>query len=160
MTLKARNILHEIWSISSLLMVWTSAPWERGADILNGSAANIRYADWKEIYPPTKTFFSFHKKISETLNFDAIHQYTVLVHFLINHSLSICPLLSAFALSVCLSVCVAQLNNLCSSEADGCHFPDDILNCIVLNEIVWISFKIHWSLLLRVKLTIFQHWFR
>ena len=29
-----------------------------------------------------------------------------------------------------------------------------------MNEIVRIPFKFHWSLILRVQLTIFQHWFR
>ena len=60
---------------------------------------------------------------------------------------------------------------------NGRHFADDIFKCIFLNENIWIPIKIsmkfvswmkmlefwlhfHWSLLLRVQLTIFHHWFR
>ena len=50
--------------------------------------------------------------------------------------------------------------NTLRRRQNGRHFPDDIFNCIFFNKKVWISIKIHWSLLPRVKLTIFQHWFR
>ena len=36
----------------------------------------------------------------------------------------------------------------------------DIFKCIFLNEKFDFRFKFHWSLFLRVQLTIFQHWFR
>ena len=41
-----------------------------------------------------------------------------------------------------------------------CHFPDDIFKCIILNENVSISIKISLKFVPKVKLTIFQHWFR
>ena len=43
---------------------------------------------------------------------------------------------------------------------NGCHFPDNILKWIFLNQDEWLSIKIHWSLFLGVQLTIFEHWFR
>ena len=41
-----------------------------------------------------------------------------------------------------------------------CHFGDNIFKFIFLNENVRISLRFHWSLFLRVWLTILQHWFR
>ena len=41
----------------------------------------------------------------------------------------------------------------------GRHFAGDILQCIFVNENIWISIDIHYSLF-RVELTLFQHWFR
>ena len=43
---------------------------------------------------------------------------------------------------------------------NGRHFADDILKCIFLMKMYGLWLKFHWSLLLRVQLTIFQHWFR
>ena len=41
-----------------------------------------------------------------------------------------------------------------------CHFADESFKCICLNKNVRILIKYHWSLFLRVQLTISQHWFR
>ena len=43
---------------------------------------------------------------------------------------------------------------------NGRHFVEDIYGSSFLNENIWISLKLHWSLFLRVQLTISQHWFR
>ena len=42
---------------------------------------------------------------------------------------------------------LGQLNTL-RLRQNGHHFPDDIFNCIFLDENVWISIKIRWSLFL------------
>ena len=52
------------------------------------------------------------------------------------------------------------LVNTLRLRKNGRHFPNNIFICIFLDENVWISIKIHWSLFLGVQLTIFQHWFR
>ena len=43
---------------------------------------------------------------------------------------------------------------------DSNHFPDNVLKCNFLNENAWIFLWFHWSLFLRIQLTIFQHWLR
>ena len=43
---------------------------------------------------------------------------------------------------------------------DGCQFPDNFFKRIFLNKNVRIYIEFHWSLFLRVQLTIFQYWFR
>ena len=43
---------------------------------------------------------------------------------------------------------------------NGRHFADDIFRCIFVNEKICIWLKFHWSLFLRLQLTINQHWFR
>ena len=43
---------------------------------------------------------------------------------------------------------------------NGRHFTDDIFRCIFVNEKFSILLKFHWSLFLRVRLTITQHWYR
>ena len=53
-----------------------------------------------------------------------------------------------------------QWVNSSPPEQKGCHFADDIFGCIFVNEKFCILVKFHWSLLLRVQLTITQHWFR
>ena len=50
--------------------------------------------------------------------------------------------------------------NTFRSRQDGRRFADDTFKRIFLNEKVWILIKFHWSLFLKVQLTIFQHWFR
>ena len=45
-------------------------------------------------------------------------------------------------------------------RGNGCHFADDIFRCICVNEKFCFLIKFHWSLFLRVQLTITQHWFR
>ena len=42
-------------------------------------------------------------------------------------------------------------------KQNGCNFADDSLKGIFLNKNVWIAIKCHWSLFLRVQLTIFSH---
>ena len=56
-----------------------------------------------------------------------------------------------------------MLTNFVNSSPTGqniSHFTDDIFRSIFVNEkfLVWLKFN--WSLFLRVKLTIIQHWFR
>ena len=43
---------------------------------------------------------------------------------------------------------------------NGRLFPDDIFRCILMNEKFCILLKFHWSLFLRIQLTITQRWFR
>ena len=43
---------------------------------------------------------------------------------------------------------------------NDCHFTDDTFKRIFINQIYEFRLKCHWSLLVRVQLTIFQHWFR
>ena len=43
---------------------------------------------------------------------------------------------------------------------NGRRLPDGTFRCTFLNENIWVSVKIYWSLFLRFKLTIFQHWCR
>ena len=43
---------------------------------------------------------------------------------------------------------------------NGRRFSDDIFKCIFMNENIWIWINISLNLLLRVKSTIFKHWFR
>ena len=50
--------------------------------------------------------------------------------------------------------------NIFRPTQNGRHFPDDIFECIFLNEICKFQLIFHWSLFLRAQLTIFQHWFR
>ena len=57
----------------------------------------------------------------------------------------------------CVSVIVI---NTLRPRQNGRHFPDDIFKWILLNENVWISIRLHWSLILGVQLAISQHWFR
>ena len=53
--------------------------------------------------------------------------------------------------------CITRINTL--SPIWNCrHFADDIFKCIFLNEKFRLRF--HWSLFLKFKLTLFQHWFR
>ena len=50
--------------------------------------------------------------------------------------------------------------NTLGPRQNGRHFADGMFKCIVLDENIWIPFKIYWSLFLRVQLTLFRHWFR
>ena len=50
--------------------------------------------------------------------------------------------------------------NTLRPRQNGRHFADDIFKCIFLYEMYEFRLKFHWSLFLRVQLTIFQHWFR
>ena len=51
--------------------------------------------------------------------------------------------------------------NILRPRRNGRHFVDDIFKCSFLNKNVLISrLRFHWSLFLRVQLTIFQHCFR
>ena len=43
---------------------------------------------------------------------------------------------------------------------NGCHFADDTFTRIFLNEVLEFRLNFHWSLFMRVQLTLFQHWFR
>ena len=43
---------------------------------------------------------------------------------------------------------------------NGHHFADDVFNSIYVNDKFCILIKCHWSLFLRVQLTITQNWFR
>ena len=43
---------------------------------------------------------------------------------------------------------------------NGRRFSDDIFKCIFMNENIWIWINISLNLLLRVKSTIYKHWFR
>ena len=45
-------------------------------------------------------------------------------------------------------------------KQNGRHFAYDTFKRIFLTEMIEFRLKFHWSLLLRVQLTIFQHWFR
>ena len=54
---------------------------------------------------------------------------------------------------------VININTL-RPRQNGRHFPDDIFKCIFLKKMYEFRLRFHWSLLLRVQLTIFQHWFR
>ena len=49
---------------------------------------------------------------------------------------------------------------LISPGQNGRHFADDIFRCIFMNESFIFCLKFHWSLFLRVQMTITQHWFR
>ena len=46
------------------------------------------------------------------------------------------------------------------TETKSRHFTEDTFKRIFLSENVRISIEFPWSLLLRVQLTVFQHWFR
>ena len=50
--------------------------------------------------------------------------------------------------------------NTLRPRQNGRHFPDDTFKCIYLMKIYKLRLQFHWSLFLRVQLTIFQHWFR
>ena len=54
---------------------------------------------------------------------------------------------------------LSDINSL-RPKQNFCHFPDNIFKCNSLNEKVWISIVISLKFFLRVRLTIFQHWFR
>ena len=43
---------------------------------------------------------------------------------------------------------------------NGCHFVDDISDCIFLNKINLFWFQLHWSLVQKVRFIWSQHWFR
>ena len=59
------------------------------------------------------------------------------------------------------SVSMSQwLINSSSPGQNGCHLADDIFKRILLNEKVLILIKISLKFVLRVHLTITQHWFR
>ena len=65
--------------------------------------------------------------------------------------------------NVALWLCMGSLYwvNTLRPRQNGCHFADDTFKCIFLNEKkLEFRCKFHWSLFLRVQLTIFQHWFR
>ena len=65
-----------------------------------------------------------------------------------------------------LYLTVAQTSNAYSivnsslPGQNGRHFADDIFKCTFMNENFVFWFEFHWSLFLRVQLTISQHWFR
>ena len=50
--------------------------------------------------------------------------------------------------------------NTLRPRQNGRHFADNVLKCNFLNESYEFRLKFYWSLLIRVKLTIFHHWFR
>ena len=52
------------------------------------------------------------------------------------------------------------LFNTLRPRQDGRHFPDDIFKCIFWMKMYEFPLKFHWSLFPKVRLTIFQHWFR
>ena len=52
------------------------------------------------------------------------------------------------------------LLNTLRPKQNGRHFTDDTFKRIFLNEMFEFRLKFHWSLFLRVQLTIFQQWFR
>ena len=54
------------------------------------------------------------------------------------------------------SQCIVYVNTL-RPRQNGRHFADDIFKWMKMFE---FQLKFHWSLFLRVRLTIFQHWFR
>ena len=50
--------------------------------------------------------------------------------------------------------------NTLRPRQNGRHFADDILKCIFCMKMYEFRLKFHWSLFLRVQLTILQHWLR
>ena len=50
--------------------------------------------------------------------------------------------------------------NTLRPRQDGRHFADDIFTCIssMIIAVFWLNF--HWNIFARVRLTIFEHWFR
>ena len=55
---------------------------------------------------------------------------------------------------------VMLIFNTLSPRQNYRHFADDILEYIFLNENIWISINIHWSMFIRIQTTISDHWFR
>ena len=53
-----------------------------------------------------------------------------------------------------------QYINTLRPRQDCQHSPNDILKCVFLNDNYEFQLRCHWSLFLKVQLTIFQHWFR
>ena len=51
------------------------------------------------------------------------------------------------------------LVNTLRPRQNGRHFPDDIFKCILLNENVSIAIKLSLKFVVKVQLTILQHWF-
>ena len=75
------------------------------------------------------------------------------------------PLLSYLTKPLLCDTCHCVISyhgifNISRSRQDGPNFPDDIFQCIFLNEMYefWLGF--HWNVFLTVQLTVFQHWFR
>ena len=62
----------------------------------------------------------------------------------------------------CTCLCMLGFLNKSKPRQNGRRFAGDILKLIFSKEDLWISVIMifHWSLFLRVTLTIFQHWFR
>ena len=61
------------------------------------------------------------------------------------------------------SGCVCKQNrhfNTLMPKQNGRHFADAILDSFSWMKMCEFRLKFHWSLFLRVRLTIFQHWFR
>ena len=58
-----------------------------------------------------------------------------------------------------LVITVQTWANTSRQAQKGRHFADDILKCIFLNEKFEFCLKCLWSLFVRVRLTIGQHWF-
>ena len=79
------------------------------------------------------------------INLDSLHKWPILWNF---------NIFSVISLN--------KLSNTLRPRQNGRHFAEDIFKCIFLNENVWIvlNWRYHWSLFLRFKSTIFQHWFR
>ena len=76
--------------------------------------------------------------------------------------------MAASLLTIFWNACFCQIVVVCfkfhlthlSLGRNVSHFADDIFRCIFVNEQFGFFIKFHWSLLLRVQLTITQHWFR
>ena len=81
-------------------------------------------------------------------------------HLPLLHGKAICLIISSSIGSISGSASsspLAELNTL-RPRQNGPHLAYDIFKYIFWNEISWLKF--HWSLFLRVQLTICQHWFR
>ena len=50
--------------------------------------------------------------------------------------------------------------NIFRPRQNGCHFADDVSNAFSWMKMCEFCLRFHWSLFLRVQLTIFHHWFR
>ena len=58
------------------------------------------------------------------------------------------------------SLPLGQGVNTLRPRRNGRHITDNIFKCFFQNKMYEFRLKFHWSLFLKVLLTIFQHWFR
>ena len=137
-TEKIHQAVTEIW----VPQVWqppartvTTIPLQPGG--LRGKNCSFLVPKFKNINIITRNFLQIISPFNHNISERVPHFWTMFLKF--RNGLSLC-------------------NGL--AKQNGRHFSDDIYQPFSWMKMLEVLLKFHWSLFLRVKLTIFQHWFR